>query len=142
MRIAIPSNRAKWTYVICATMLQRFPIFMFSFLFLNKIFFAVDLLLPSSKSPNHTTTAPPDLEIMETSLQSVIDMIDRVLVYVRSVVSGTIEGNERIGKYLLDSLMETSESGAAGIEKGQFENLFNAHLQVRSSFPYHAPLVH
>ena len=60
-------------------------------------------------------------------------MIDRVLAYVRSVVSGAVEGNERIGKYLLDSLMETSESGAAGIEKGQFESLFNAHLQVRSS---------
>ena len=55
-------------------------------------------------------------------------MIDRVITYVRSVVSGEVEGNERIGKFLLDSLMETNEG--VGIEVGALENLFNAHLQV------------
>lgn len=67
---------------------------------------------------------------MENTLKSVIDMIDRVLVYVKQVVSGEVEGNEKIGKYLLDTLSETSDT--VGIEKGQLDVLFNSHLQVRS----------
>jgi len=99
----------------------------------------LDLLLSTSKSPNSTTSATQDLEIMEHSLQDVITMIDRVLAYVRSVVKGEVEGNERIGKYLLDSLMETSEG--VGMEKGQLENLFNAHLQDTLMVSYLANLV-
>lgn len=65
---------------------------------------------------------------MESTLQSTIAMIDRVLGYVRQVLSGEVEGNEKIGKYLLDALSESS--GA----EGQLESSFNAHLQVISIF--------
>jgi hypothetical protein len=65
---------------------------------------------------------------MENSLKSVIEMIDRVLGYVRQVINGEIEGNERIGKYLLDTLSEASDS--AGVDKGQLDALFNSHLQA------------
>lgn len=77
---------------------------------------------------------------MENSLKSVIEMIDRVLVYVRQVVSGEVEGNEKIGKYLLDTLSETSDS--AGVDKGQLDALFNAHLQARHQviFKFHVIL--
>ena len=65
---------------------------------------------------------------MEASLKSVIEMIDRLLAYVRQVLKGEVDGNEQIGKYLLDALLETSEG--VGVDKGQLEGLFNAHLQV------------
>jgi len=65
---------------------------------------------------------------MENSLKSVIEMIDRVLAYVKRVINGEIEGNEKIGKYLLDTLSETSDS--AGVDKGQLDTLFNSHLQA------------
>ncbi|SRR5258708_6967200 len=89
----------------------------------------VELLLKTTQSPSHT--APPashDLEKMEASLKSVVEMIDRLLAYVRQVIKGEVEGDERTGKYLLDALRETSEG--VGVDKGQLEGLFNAHLQV------------
>jgi translation initiation factor 3 subunit F len=49
-------------------------------------------------------------------------MIDRVLVYVRSVLSGEVEGDPAIGRYLMDTLGTSTE----GLEKGGF----NANLQV------------
>jgi len=55
-------------------------------------------------------------------------MIDRVLAYVKRVINGEIEGNEKIGKYLLDTLSETNDS--AGVDKGQLDTLFNSHLQA------------
>lgn len=85
----------------------------------------VELLLSASK---HTAAPIHDLVAMEKSLKSVIEMIDRLLGYVKQVINGEIEGNERIGKYLLDTLSETSEG--AGVEKGQLDTLFNSHLQA------------
>lgn len=52
-------------------------------------------------------------------------MIDRVLGYVRQVLSGEIDGNEKVGKALLDALNETIATGGAG-----GEGAFNEHLQV------------
>lgn len=73
---------------------------------------------------------------MENSLKSVIEMIDRVLAYVKRVINGEIEGNEKIGKYLLDTLSETSDS--AGVDKGQLDTLFNSHLQASTHLRAHS----
>ena len=54
-------------------------------------------------------------------------MVDRVLTYVRSVLTGEVEGDVAVGRYLMDTLSTTT----AGIEKGKLEGLFNVHLQVR-----------
>lgn len=50
-------------------------------------------------------------------------MLDRVLVYVRSVLSGEIKGDPAVGRYLMDTL----GAGTDDVEKGGF----NASLQVR-----------
>jgi hypothetical protein len=63
-----------------------------------------------------------DLELLDQSLQTVSDMLDRVLAYVRSVLKGEVEGNAGVGRYLMDTL----EANTEDLEKGGF----NASLQV------------
>ena len=71
------------------------------------------------------TNPSSDLELLERSLVSVSEMLNRVLSYVQSVLSGEIEGNAAVGRYLMDALGPSAED----LEKGDF----NSHLQVRTS---------
>lgn len=96
----------------------------------------LDLLLSASSSQSTTTPTPPLIQ-SEQTLQSVIDMIDRVLLYVRQVLSGEVEGNAKVGKALLDAL---NESKTAGTGDG-FDGAFNAHLQDTLMVSYLASLV-
>jgi len=64
-------------------------------------------------------------------------MIDRVQVYVQSVIEGEIEGDPAIGRFLLDALNTTTE----GLEKGKLESLFNTHVQDTLMVTYLANLV-
>lgn len=50
-------------------------------------------------------------------------MLDRVLSYVQSVLSGEVKGDPALGRYLMDTLGSSTED----LEKGGF----NASLQVR-----------
>lgn len=59
-------------------------------------------------------------------------MIDRVLVYVRSVLNGEIEGDKAVGRYLMDALGGGSESELTG---------FNTTLQDTLMVSYLANLV-
>lgn len=52
-------------------------------------------------------------------------MLDRVLSYVRSVLSGEVKGDPAVGRYLMDTLGASTDD----LEKGGF----NASLQVRST---------
>lgn len=63
-----------------------------------------------------------DLEILERSIVSVSEMLDRVLSYVRSVLAGEKKGDPAIGRYLMDTLGASTDD----LEKGGF----NASLQV------------
>jgi hypothetical protein len=53
-------------------------------------------------------------------------MLDRVLAYVRSVLSGEVQGDPAIGRYLMDNLGVSTE----GLDK----NGFNANMQVCIKF--------
>ncbi len=86
-------------------------------------------LLTSSHDPIRPLS---DLELLKESLESVLEMIDRVLDYVRSVLSGKVKGDVALGKYLLD-IFNTSTKG---LEKG-----FNTHLQDTLMMSYLANLV-
>ena len=83
----------------------------------------VDLLTGTASSPSSTSSQPvADVEIIERSLQSVDDMLDRVLAYVQGVLAGDKEGDAAIGRYLMDTLGAATED----LEKGGF----NSSLQV------------
>ncbi len=81
----------------------------------------MDLL---SSVSNGSTDAYPatDLDILERSLQSVSDMLDRVLSYVRQVLVGEVKGNAAVGRYLMNTFGASTDE----LEKGAF----NTSLQV------------
>lgn len=94
----------------------------------------LDLLTATSNAPNSTISHPTtDLEVLERSLQSVSSMLDRVLSYVQSVLSGEVKGDPAIGRYLMDTLGASTED----LEKGGF----NASLQDTLMVSYLASLV-
>ena len=83
----------------------------------------MDLLINTSTSSTLTSSQPvSDLEIIERALLSVSDMLERVLTYVRAVLSGEKKGDPAIGRYLMDTLGASTDD----LEKGGF----NASLQV------------
>lgn len=97
--------------------------------------FLVDLLVDTSKSSTSTTPQPiPDLEVLETAVQNVSSMLDRVLAYVQSVLRGEIKGDPAIGRYLMDTL---GTSVGVGEEVGGF----NGSLQDTLMVSYLANLV-
>lgn len=74
-------------------------------------------------SPNQSHPIA-DLEILASSIQSVTEMLDRVLSYVRAVLAGEAKGNPAVGRYLMDTL---------GASTGELETAgFNANLQVKT----------
>ncbi|CDO73778.1 hypothetical protein BN946_scf185015.g106 [Trametes cinnabarina] len=95
----------------------------------------LDLLTSSPSTPGSATFTNPasDLEVLERSLQQVSDMLDRVLAYVQSVLSGKVKGDAAVGRYLMDALGPSTED----LERGEF----NSHLQDTLMVSYLANLV-
>ncbi|TEB35754.1 eukaryotic translation initiation factor 3 [Coprinellus micaceus] len=94
----------------------------------------VDLLTGTASSPSSTSSQPvADVEIIERSLHSVDNMLDRVLAYVQGVLAGGKEGDAAIGRYLMDTLGAATED----LEKGGF----NSSLQDTLTISYLANLV-
>ncbi|KAH9938002.1 Mov34-domain-containing protein [Fomitopsis serialis] len=94
----------------------------------------LDLLTTTSTAPNSTTPHPvTDLAVLEQSLKSVADMLDRVLSYVHSVLAGEVKGDAAVGRYLMDTLGTSTED----LEKGGF----NSSLQDTLMVSYLASLV-
>ena len=93
----------------------------------------VDLLTSNLSNSAATFTNPAsDLELLERALLSVSEMLDRVLSYVQSVLSGEVKGDSAVGRYLMDALGPSTED----LEKGEF----NSHLQVCFLMPVVVPL--
>ncbi|KAK7470348.1 hypothetical protein VKT23_001776 [Stygiomarasmius scandens] len=94
----------------------------------------IDLLASTASSPNSTSSQPvADLEILESAIQNVSNMLDRVLTYVRAVLAGETKGDPAVGRYLMDTLGANTED----LEKGGF----NARLQDTLMVSYLANLV-
>ncbi|EIN10505.1 Mov34-domain-containing protein [Punctularia strigosozonata HHB-11173 SS5] len=82
-----------------------------------------DLLASASDSPTEPIT---DLEQLEAAIKTVSSMLDRVLAYVRSVLSGEVKGDAAIGRYLMDTLGASTED----LEKGGFNTALQDTLMV------------
>ena len=93
---------------------------------------AVDLLNGIAQSPSQTASQPvTDLEMLERSITQISEMLDRVLAYVRSVLSGQVKGDPAIGRYLMDTLGTSTDDSV--------KNGFHASLQVRICCPASLP---
>ncbi|KAF8213855.1 JAB1/Mov34/MPN/PAD-1 ubiquitin protease-domain-containing protein, partial [Mycena galopus ATCC 62051] len=97
----------------------------------------LDLLTQTALSPNSTTAQPvTSIANLDATLNTVSQMLDRVLAYVGKVLAGEVEGDKALGRYLMDTL------GVAPIgEKGGEDKAFNASLQDTLMISYLANLV-
>ena len=82
----------------------------------------MDLLINTAKSSATSSQPISDLELIERAILDVADMLDRVLAYVRDVLSGQKKGDPAVGRYLMNALGASTD----GLEKGAF----NSSLQV------------
>ena len=89
----------------------------------------MDLLLSKAQGANDPYPAT-DLDVLERSLETVSDMLDRVLAYVRSVLSGEVKGDAAVGRYLLNTFGASTEE----LEKGAFHTSLQVSYQ-ESAYP-------
>lgn len=80
----------------------------------------------SLSSGTSLANSASNLEVLESSIQTVMEMLDRVLTYVRSVIAGETKGDPSIGRYLLDTFSISTE----GLDQGSFAST----LQVRDLY--------
>lgn len=67
-----------------------------------------------------------DLTLLESSIASIVEMLDRVLVYVRAVLAGERPGDAAIGRYLIEAF----GAGMEDIEKGGFTSSLQDTLMM------------
>ncbi|KDN38950.1 Mov34-domain-containing protein [Tilletiaria anomala UBC 951] len=79
---------------------------------------------------SQTSTPMSDMDALAASLKQVQAQLDRVLTYVRQVISGERRGDPAIGRFILDAISKVPV-GSATNENGEskLEELFNTHLQ-------------
>jgi len=77
-----------------------------------------------ANTDNDTIKILSDIDNLEKSILQIQSMLERVSHYVKQVVSGQKEGNNVIGRYLLDTM-----SFIPNINAADFEKMFNKHLQ-------------
>ncbi len=85
----------------------------------------MDLLVNSLSSGTSLTNSASNLEVLESSIQTVMEMLDRVLTYVRSVIAGETKGDPSIGRYLLDTFSISTE----GLDQGSFASTLQVKIQ-------------
>ncbi|KAK7054881.1 hypothetical protein VNI00_003344 [Paramarasmius palmivorus] len=96
----------------------------------------LDLLTTVSTNQTSSPISPfpvTSLDHLESSLQQVQSMLDRVLSYVRSVLNGSVKGDPAVGRYLMDTLgVDLDLDGKGG---------FNSRLQDTLMMSYLSSLV-
>lgn len=82
-------------------------------------------MLASAKSnENRTASLISDMDHLEIAISKLQEMLERISKYVDSVVDGSVQPNNAIGRYIMDTV-----SVVPKIDSTSFENMFNSHLQ-------------
>lgn len=84
----------------------------------------LDLIAPAKDKEERSIDIRSDLQNLESSILEVLEMLERVNVYVSGVLNGQRQGDSAIGKYLLKNLSLVPSLSAENLE-----SLFNSHLQ-------------
>jgi hypothetical protein len=87
--------------------------------------YAVELLTLTAPSTDPLPIVSP-LGHLSNLLHTLSQNLEKVSEYVRQVSSGEMEGDERVGRFLLENVTKTTVAGSQGIE-----DEFNSHLSVR-----------
>jgi len=82
---------------------------------------ALDVLVKTKNNPNLTL---PDFENLEITVEKLVGLIDHINDYVNKVLEGKISANNRVGRFLIDSISALPKLDSASVEK-----MFNSNLQ-------------
>ncbi|KAI9344691.1 hypothetical protein BDR26DRAFT_857438 [Obelidium mucronatum] len=83
-----------------------------------------DVFVDVSSANASTTGVLSDMDNLERAVVAILGMVENIQEWVAGVQAGEIPPNDTIGRYLLDTV-----SAVPLIEAGEFEKLFNNHLQ-------------
>merc|ERR1712070_487970 len=81
-------------------------------------------LMKTVPAEDSMATLGTDLEHVSAGIDRLDSMLEEVLQYVNRVISGEVEGDQRIGRYLLDTVAAVPK-----VEPSEFEKSFNSSLQ-------------
>lgn len=84
----------------------------------------LELMTKGLTSTTNTTALASDLAHVKKSTDALQRMLTTCSEYVNKVVSGEIQGDEKVGRYLLDTI-----SAVPKVDAAQFEKTFNNVLQ-------------
>ncbi|KAJ3045565.1 hypothetical protein HDV00_009222 [Rhizophlyctis rosea] len=84
----------------------------------------LDVIAMAKDTPDKSATILSDMDNLERSILQVQDMLENVSNYVDSVLSKSQKSSNAIGRFLMDTV-----SSIPRIDAGEFEKMFNTHLQ-------------
>ncbi|ORE10229.1 hypothetical protein BCV72DRAFT_30219 [Rhizopus microsporus var. microsporus] len=84
----------------------------------------LDMLASAKSNDNRTASLISDMDHLEIAVTKLQEMLERISKYVDGVVSGEVQPNNAIGRYIMDTV-----SVVPKIDSTSFEKMFNSHLQ-------------
>jgi len=85
---------------------------------------ALDLLSSAKDAENRSAPIITDVESLTRSMESTLDLLERVSTYVSDIVDEELDGNNALGQYLMGAL-----SLAPKVDPLSIEADFNNHIQ-------------
>ena len=79
---------------------------------------------------DRTMDLTSDMNNLEESILQVIDMLERVTVYVNQVIDGSQQGNTAIGKFLLKNLSLVPSVSSQNLDKLFYNHLHDVLMVV------------
>ncbi|CAG8456705.1 5510_t:CDS:2 [Gigaspora rosea] len=84
----------------------------------------LDLLASAKDQTDRSTSLISDMDNLEKTILVVQEMLERISEYVNKVLDGSVPANNKVGRFLMDTI-----SVVPKIDKVEFEKMFNSHLQ-------------
>ncbi|KAJ3049999.1 hypothetical protein HK097_009014 [Rhizophlyctis rosea] len=84
----------------------------------------LDVIALAKDTPDKSANILSDMDNLERSIVQVQEMLENVSAYVDAVLSKKEQPNNAIGRFLMDTV-----SSIPRIDAGEFEKMFNTHLQ-------------
>ena len=81
-------------------------------------------LMKTLPADDNMATLGTDIEQVSGGIDKLDSMLEQVLQYVDRIISGEAEGDQRIGRFLLDTVAAVPK-----VESSEFEKSFNSSLQ-------------
>ncbi|KAL1924581.1 uncharacterized protein VTP21DRAFT_4235 [Calcarisporiella thermophila] len=84
----------------------------------------LNILAMAKNTPDRTASLLSDMDSLEQAVLQLQEMLERVSEYVSRVISNEVQGNDTVGRFLMDAVASVPR-----VDAEAFEKMFNSHLQ-------------